>query len=86
MTRNDWRCEHACKNSCASLNEALRRETANVRFYESVIDDCRSPQVRRFLQSIVERRRDDMLNIIRKLNEIHANSHITDGVRDSFDD
>ena len=43
MAELEIKCQHACKNTCAILNEALRRETAMVRFYESVLDECNMP-------------------------------------------
>lgn len=84
MKEKEHNCAHTCKNSCSSLNEALRKETATVRYYESIIEDCNSPEIREFLNEIIETRRQDVLKIIQKLNEIHARSGITDGVISSF--
>jgi len=66
------------------LNEALRRETASVRFYESVYDDCNAPEVKNFLGDIVEERRMHILKIIQKLNELRAKSQAMDGITNSF--
>ncbi|OIO17711.1 MAG: hypothetical protein COZ80_13080 [Ignavibacteria bacterium CG_4_8_14_3_um_filter_37_9] len=66
------------------LNEALRRETASVRFYESVYDDCNAPEVKNFLGDIVEERRMHILKIIQKLNELRAKSQAMDGIANSF--
>lgn len=85
MSGKEHNCAHTCKNSCSSLNEALRKETTTVRFYESIIEDCNSPEIREFLTEIIETRRKDVLKIIQKLNEIHARSNITDGIISSFD-
>lgn len=84
MADLDFNCNHACRNSCASLNEALRKETASVRYYERVFDECNSPEIRTFLGEIIEERRQDILKIIQKLNEIHARSQAMDGVVSSF--
>jgi rubrerythrin len=67
------------------LNEALRKETAAIRFYESVFDECITPEVKSFLGEIVDKRRAEVLKIIQKLNEIHANASSLDGVISSFD-
>ena len=32
MGEAERECQHACKNTCATLNEALRKETAMVKF------------------------------------------------------
>ncbi|MBX2974577.1 MAG: hypothetical protein KF721_00495 [Ignavibacteriaceae bacterium] len=78
------KCGHACKNSCAMLNEALRKETASVRFYEGVFDQCHSPEIRNFLGDLIDERRGNILRIIQKLNEIHARSQSIDGMIASF--
>jgi len=66
------------------LNEALRRETASVRFYENVYDDCNAPEVKNFVGEIVDERRSNILKIIQKLNELHAGSQAMDGIANSF--
>ncbi len=85
MTSNSFKCQQICKNTCASLNEALRKETAAVRYYESVIDDCHTPDIKQFIIDIAEARREEILRIISKLNEVHARSQVNDGVISSFD-
>ncbi|MBA4251577.1 MAG: hypothetical protein C0442_07630 [Chlorobiaceae bacterium] len=66
------------------LNEALRKETSSVRFYESVFEECNTPEVRNFLSDIIDARRQEILKIIQKLNEIHARSQSLDGLAASF--
>jgi len=66
------------------LNEALRRETASVRFYETVYDDCNAPEVKNFLSEIVDERRAHILKIIQKMNELHARSQAMDGISNSY--
>ena len=84
MSEFDVKCQHACKNTCATLNEALRRETALVRFYESVLDECNIPEVSSFMTSMVEDKRKVILSLIQKLNEIHVRSQTIDGIASSF--
>ncbi len=84
MFDKEFQCQHTCRNSCASLNEALRKETATVRFYETVFEECNAPEVRTFLGEIIETRREEILKIIQKLNEIHARSQSMDGIASSF--
>ncbi len=84
MKDKEVKCVHACKNTCAMLNEALRKEAAIVRYYEEVLGECNFPEVRSFVVETVDERRKGILKIIQKLNEIHARSQVLDGVITSF--
>lgn len=77
-------CQHACKNTCASLNEALRKETAIVKYYEGVLAECNIPEVRTFMDELIDEKRKVILRLIQKLNEIHVRSQATDGIASSF--
>ena len=77
-------CQHACKNTCASLNEALRKETAIVKYYESVLDECNMPEVKTFMDELMDEKRKVILRLIQKLNEIHVRSQAIDGITSSF--
>lgn len=86
MSSKDFICSHSCKTTCGSLNEALRRETASIRFYESILDECDTPEIKQFVSEVIDTRRKEMLKMISKLNEIHARSQIVDGVISSFNE
>ncbi|HMU43713.1 MAG TPA: hypothetical protein PKA80_10455 [Ignavibacteriaceae bacterium] len=84
MAELEIKCQHACKNTCATLNEALRRETSMARFYESVVEECNMPDVSSYINELVEEKRKVILSLIQKLNEIHVRSQAIDGVASSF--
>jgi len=84
MKENEVSCAKACKNTCSMLNEALRKEAAIVRFYENMLDQCNMPEVISFVQESIEEKRQGILKIIQKLNEIHARSQVVDGMISSF--
>jgi len=84
MAELEIKCQHACKNTCATLNEALRRETAMARFYESVVEECNMPEVSSYISELVEEKRKVILSLIQKLNEIHVRSQAVDGIASSF--
>ncbi|OGU70293.1 MAG: hypothetical protein A2V93_11330 [Ignavibacteria bacterium RBG_16_34_14] len=66
------------------LNEALRKETSLVMFYKSTLEECNIPEVKNFINDLVEEKSKIILQIIQKLNEIHLRSQIMDGVVSSF--
>ncbi len=78
------KCQHACKNTCATLNEALRKETAMVKTYENILDECNIPEVKSFMEELVDEKRKVILRLIQKLNEIHVRSQAIDGIATSF--
>jgi len=84
MTDKQINCQHTCRNTCAMLNEALRKETSLVMFYKSTLEECNMPEVINFINEIVEEKSKTILQIIQKLNEIHVRSQIMDGVASSF--
>jgi rubrerythrin len=84
MTQIKVDCQHACRNTCAMLNEALRKEASMVRFYEGILAECNYPEVRTFLTDLVEEKRKSILSIIQKLNELHVHSQSIDGIISSF--
>ena len=84
MIEKDVVCVRNCKNTCAMLNEALRKETAVSKFYESILEQCNIPDVGNFVAEQIEEKRKSILRIVQKLNEIHARSQIIDGISSSF--
>lgn len=84
MTPKEINCQKTCRNSCSMLNEAMQVETAAVRFYEAVFDQCTIPEVRKFIAEIIDQKRSVILGIIQKLNEIHARSITMDGIISSY--
>lgn len=56
MTDHELECAHDCRNTCALLNEALRRETALLQFYEQIVLQCDYPDVHAFVRELAEQR------------------------------
>ncbi|MFZ0454213.1 MAG: hypothetical protein WCE54_13575 [Ignavibacteriaceae bacterium] len=85
MSEDEIKCKHTCRNTCAMLSDALRKEAAMVRFYEGVVTECNLPEVSSFISELIEEKRKSILLIIHKLNELHAHSQAMDGIESSFD-
>ncbi len=84
MIEKEVVCMRNCKDTCAMLNEALRKETAISKFYESILGQCNIPDIGNFVAEQIEEKRKSILRIVQKLNEIHARSQIIDGISSSF--
>ncbi|MBI3585951.1 MAG: hypothetical protein HY088_02340 [Ignavibacteriales bacterium] len=78
-------CSHACRNTCAMLQQALKEETAMVRFYTALKQECDYPDVHSMIQELIEERSKSVLAINQKLNELCARMGVLDGIMSSFD-
>lgn len=85
MKHDDMVCAHDCRNACALLNEAMRRESEMVRFYDDVLAQCDYPDIHAFVRDLSEERSKSILRIVQKVNEMQSRSQILDGVISSFD-
>ncbi len=84
MSTEHVECSHACRNTCGMLNEAIREETAMVRFYEHLMKECDYPDVSGFVRELLEERSRTVIRIMQKLNELRARGQILDGVMSSY--
>lgn len=78
-------CQHACRNTCAMLAEALRDETDIVRHFETMLAECDEPEMRKFVKEMTESHSLLANRISEKLKEIKARADVLDGVISSFD-
>jgi hypothetical protein len=85
MSNVEMECNHACRNTCAMLNEALRRETALLQFYEQIVKQCDYPDIHTFVRNLAEERSKPILEIVSKLNEVRAKSQVMDGIMSSYE-
>jgi hypothetical protein len=84
MGTESFRCEHLCRNTCASLTRALQLETSIVKLLEEAIQQCDDSEMKYFLTDIAETSSETTLKILQKLNEIQARAQIYDGIASSF--
>jgi hypothetical protein len=67
------------------LNEALRRETGLLQFYEQIVKECDYPDIHTFVRNLAEERRKPILEIVAKLNEVRAKSQVMDSIISSYE-
>ena len=67
------------------LDEAMRDETAMIRFYERMMNECTYPDVHAFIREILEERSSAILRIVQKLNELKVRGQTNEDIRSSFD-
>ncbi len=85
MNSHELNCAHACRDTCALLNEALRREMALLQFYEQIVQQCDYPDVHAFVGDLAEQRSNSILRIVAKLNELRARSQVMNGIIASYE-
>ncbi len=78
-------CAHNCRNACALLNEAMKRESEMVKFYDEILAECDYPDIHAFVREISEERSKVILRMVQKVNEMQSRGQILDGVISSFD-
>ena len=78
-------CQHACRNTCALLAEALKDEMNIVRHFETMLAECDEPGMRKFVKEMMESHSLMANRISEKLKEIKARAEVLDGVISSFD-
>ena len=82
---DDVFCAHNCRNACALLNDAMKRESEMVRFYDEILAECNYPDIHAFVREISEERSKVILRMVQKVNEMQSRGQILDGVISSFD-
>ena len=54
MGTDKGNCEHRCRNTCAMLNDALQDQKKKIAYYESMLDVCDDPTVKKFTNEMLE--------------------------------
>ena len=85
MKGNKVNCEHACKNTCEALEEAIKRERGLVQLYESAITDCGIPDISELMNRMIENSNKVIAELSQKLEEVKSTSGIIDDIEKSYD-
>ncbi len=70
-------CAHLCAKFCMVLDEAVRRETAAVEYYKTIVAECDFPEVGSFVQRLIAEREGLVASLHRKIEEVQAARDIT---------
>ncbi len=84
MSGYNFRCEHECRNTCAALTQVLQLESSIVRLSEEILHDCEDENIKAFFSELAENSSEQVMSIMKKLNEIRARMQINNNMNDMF--
>ncbi len=85
MSGETSECGHRCRNTCAMLQEGLKKELGEVAYFERLAAECEDPEVKKFTESLIQRHRALAVEIDEKLNIIRSQAGILDEIIDSYE-
>ncbi len=78
-------CEHACRNTCATLEKAIEKENELLEMFSNSLNECNMPDVHSLLLSIAVNKKIAVQELQQKLNEIKTRSTIEDDIEESYE-
>jgi len=84
MEENKVNCEHACKNTCEALEQALKMENGIWEIYNSVVDECSLPEAKSLLSELMDEKKKVVQQLEQKMDELMEKSHIIDDIAESY--
>lgn len=84
MGNNKINCDHACKNTCEALNQAMLKEEGILEIYNSVVDECSLPEAKFLLSALIDEKRKVIRKLEQALLELQEKSHIIDDIAESY--
>jgi rubrerythrin len=84
MGENKVNCEHACKNTCEALEQALKMENGIWEIYNSVVDECSLPEAKSLLSELMDEKKKVVQKLGQKMDELMEKSHIIDDIAESY--
>lgn len=85
MTTEKIECGHRCRNTCATLNSALKDQKKIIEYYEVMLEECDDPGMIKFAKELLATHSHIASRIEEKLGEIKANAEILDDIIDGFE-
>jgi hypothetical protein len=78
-------CEHACRNTCATLERAIEKENELLEMFGNSLNECNMPDVHSLLNKAIENKKEAVGVLQQKLDEIKTNSLIDDDIEESYE-
>jgi len=78
-------CEHACRNTCATLERAIEKENELLEMFGNSLNECNMPDVHSLLNKVIENKKEAVGVLQQKLDEIKTNSLIDDDIEESYE-
>jgi len=78
-------CEHACRNTCATLEEAIKKEIELLELFDNSLLDCNMPDVHTLLINMAVNKKNVIQELKQMLDEIKSRSVIDDDIEESYE-
>ena len=78
-------CEHACRNTCATIEKAIEKENELLEMFSNSVSDCNMPDVHSLLNGVIENKKKTVQELQQKLDEIKTNSLIDDDIEENYE-
>jgi len=85
MNKTETNCEHACKNTCNTLVEAVKLQKNLVHLYNNALTECSIPDINILMNRMIASSQTNIDELNLKLNEIKSASGIIDDIEESYD-
>jgi hypothetical protein len=85
MEATKTNCEHACRNTCVTLEKAIEKEYKLLEMFSNSVNDCNMPDVHSLLNGVIESKKKTVQELQQKLDEIRIRSTIDDDIEESYE-
>jgi len=65
-------CDKTCPRDCEIMNRVLLREAAVEHLYLQVLEECDVPDVKEFVQRMIDERREYVSHLEKSLNKMYS--------------
>jgi len=85
MEATKTNCEHACRNTCVTLEKAIEKENELLEMFSNSVNDCNMPDFQTLLINMAVNKKIAVQELQQKLDEIKTRSAIDDDIEESYE-